>query len=85
MRILHTADWHIGHRLYERNRVGEHKQFLDWLLETIKEHEIDVLLVSGDVFDTALPASDVTDLYYRFLFQLYDKTETQAVITASQP
>ena len=82
MRILHTADWHIGHRLYERNRVGEHKQFLDWLLETIKEHEIDVLLVSGDVFDTALPASDVTDLYYRFLFQLYDKTETQAVITA---
>ena len=82
MRILHTADWHIGHRLYERNRVGEHEQFLDWLIETIKEQEIDVLLVSGDVFDTALPASDVTDLYYRFLFRLYDETETQAVITA---
>lgn len=82
MRILHTADWHIGHRLYERDRVGEHKQFLDWLLETIKEQEIDVLLVSGDVFDTALPASEVTKLYYEFLFQLYDETETQAVITA---
>jgi exonuclease SbcD len=82
MRILHTADWHIGHRLYERNRVGEHKQFLDWLLETIKEHEIDVLLVSGDVFDTALPASEVTNLYYQFLFRLYHETSAHAVITA---
>ena len=82
MRILHTADWHIGHRLYERNRVAEHRQFLEWLLETIKEHEIDVLLVSGDVFDTALPASEVTNLYYQFLFRLYHETSAHAVITA---
>ena len=82
MRILHTADWHIGHRLYERNRIDEHRQFLEWLLETIKEHAIDVLLVSGDVFDTALPSSEATDLYYQFLFQLYHETNAQAVITA---
>ncbi len=82
MRILHTADWHIGHRLYERNRIEEHRQFLDWLLATIREHDVDVLIVSGDIFDTALPASEATNLYYEFLFQLYDKSDTQAVITA---
>ena len=82
MRILHTADWHIGHRLYERNRIEEHRQFLKWLLAIIQQHEVDVLIVSGDVFDTASPASEATDLYYQFLFQLYTESDAQAVITA---
>ena len=82
MRILHTSDWHIGHRLYERLRIKEHRQFLDWLLAQIKENEVDVLLVSGDIFDTALPSSEATNLYYQFLFKLYDETHAHAVITA---
>ena len=82
MRILHTSDWHIGHRLYERSRIDEHRQFLDWLLETIQENTVDVLLVSGDIFDTALPSSEATDLYYQFLFRLYRETHAHAVITA---
>ena len=82
MRILHTSDWHIGHRLYEQDRIGEHRQFLDWLLTKIKEKEVDVLLVAGDIFDTALPSSEATNLYYRFLFRLYSETHAHAVITA---
>ena len=82
MRILHTADWHIGHRLYERSRIEEHHQFLDWLLTTLQENAVDVLLVAGDIFDTALPSSEATDLYYQFLFRLYRETHTHAVITA---
>ncbi len=82
MRILHTADWHIGHRLYEQPRIEEHRQFLDWLLAKIKEKEVDVLLVAGDIFDTALPSSGATDLYYQFLFRLYRETRAHAVITA---
>ena len=82
MRILHTSDWHIGHRLYERRRIEEHDQFLDWLLTTVQAHAIDVLLVAGDIFDTALPSSEATDLYYRFLFRLYSETRAHAVITA---
>ena len=82
MRILHTSDWHIGHRLYERPRIEEHRQFLDWLLMTLQENAVDVLLVSGDIFDTALPSSEATDLYYQFLFRLYRETQAHAVITA---
>ena len=82
MRILHTSDWHIGHRLYEQPRIEEHRQFLDWLLTTVQENAIDVLLVAGDIFDTALPSSEATDLYYQFLFRLYRETPTHVVITA---
>ena len=82
MRILHTSDWHIGHRLYERHRIEEHRQFLDWLLTTLQENAVDVLLVAGDIFDTALPSSEATDLYYQFLFRLYRETHAHAIITA---
>jgi len=82
MRILHTADWHIGQRLHERQRTDEHEQFLDWLLNTIQEHQVELLLVSGDIFDTALPSSESTNLYYRFLYRLFDETEAYTMITA---
>ena len=82
MRILHTSDWHIGHRLYERSRVDEHRKFLEWLLEIIEEREIDALLIAGDIFDTALPSAESTDLYYQFLFRLYEETSASAVIIA---
>ena len=82
MRILHTADWHIGQRLHERQRTDEHEKFLNWLLKIIREYQVELLLVSGDIFDTALPSSDSTNLYYQFLYRLYDETDTYTVITA---
>lgn len=82
MRILHTADWHIGQRLYERQRLDEHRKFLEWLLETIKCEKVELLLVSGDIFDTSLPSADATNLYYEFLHRFSKETEAYAVITA---
>ena len=82
MKIIHTADWHIGQRLHERSRLDEHKQFLDWLLETIQKHHVDLLLVSGDIFDTSLPSAEATNLYYRFLYRLFNETDAYTVITA---
>ena len=82
MKIIHTADWHIGQRLHERSRLDEHKQFLDWLLDTIQEHTVELLLVSGDIFDTALPSAEATNLYYQFLYRLFNETDTYTVITA---
>jgi len=68
--------------LYERSRVDEHRKFLEWLLEIIEEREIDALLIAGDIFDTALPSAESTDLYYQFLFRLYEETSASAVIIA---
>lgn len=82
MKILHTADWHIGQRLHERQRTDEHEQFLDWLLRKIRKHQVELLLVSGDIFDTSLPSAESTNLYYRFLYRLFAETDTYTVITA---
>ena len=67
MKILHTADWHIGRSLYGRKRYEEFEAFLDWLAEIIQQHGIDALVVAGDIFDTSTPSNRAQGLYYRFL------------------
>jgi exonuclease SbcD len=81
MRILHTADWHLGARLVERDRLPEHAAFLDWLIDTLRNEKIDALLVSGDVFDAANPPQDAVALYFDFLKRLADLKTVKAVIT----
>jgi exonuclease SbcD len=67
MKLLHTSDWHLGRSLYGRKRYTEFFAFLDWLTHTIQEEQVDVLLVSGDVFDTSTPSNRAQELYYQFL------------------
>jgi len=67
MKILHTSDWHIGHNFFKIDRSREFKDFFEWLLKTIQEEGIDILLVSGDIFDTYNPSNEALKLYYDFL------------------
>lgn len=70
MKILHTADWHLGHQLHGHERRFEHDSFLDWLADTILERQIDALLVAGDLFDTANPPASAWQQLYGFLARL---------------
>ncbi|MDA3614544.1 exonuclease SbcCD subunit D C-terminal domain-containing protein [Polluticaenibacter yanchengensis] len=70
MKILHTADWHLGKKLEGEERTEEHQQFLNWLLHCINEHHIDVLVVAGDIFDTGTPGNQSLKQYYSFLWQV---------------
>ena len=70
MKILHTADWHLGHQLHGHDRRFEHDAFLDWLTDTLKAREIDALLVAGDLFDPANPPASAWQQLYRFLARL---------------
>ena len=69
MRLLHTSDWHLGHTLHDADRTEEHVAFLDWLGRTIAERDVDALLVTGDVFDSANPPAGAQKLWYRFLVE----------------
>ncbi|MDD2942362.1 MAG: exonuclease SbcCD subunit D C-terminal domain-containing protein, partial [bacterium] len=82
MKILHTADWHIGRILYGRKRYEEFEAFLVWLAETIQQNEIDVLLVAGDVFDTSAPSNRAQELYYRFLCRVAGSSCRHVVVIA---
>lgn len=67
MRLIHTADWHLGQTLHQFDRSHEHQQFLDWLLDTLETEQADALLVAGDVFDTTNPSASSQRQLYRFL------------------
>lgn len=70
MRFLHTSDWHLGMRLYGMDRKKEHEHFLQWLLHQIEEQKIEVLLITGDIFDTSNPPQDALQMYYQFLAEV---------------
>jgi len=67
MKILHTSDWHIGHKLYGQQRTEEFVSFFHWLTKLINQQDIDALVVSGDIFDSQTPSNSSLELYYSFL------------------
>ena len=63
MKILHTADWHLGDTFHGYDRTDEHRHFLDWLLQTVAEEHPDALLLAGDF--VRMYRSDVGDILHR--------------------
>ena len=80
MKILHTADWHLGKRLEQSERTEEHQQFLDWLVDILHAECIDVLIVAGDVFDSGSPSNAAFEQYYRFLRRVKNTCCREVVI-----
>ena len=82
LKILHTSDLHLGKSLYNFNRHDEFEKMLDFLIKTIVELKVDVLLLSGDIFDTTMPSNDTQRLYYNFLNKLQQTPLKHTVIIA---
>ena len=80
MKIIHTSDWHLGQRFFDRDRFDEHEAFLDFLLGTIEAHAVDLLIVAGDIFDTANPPREAERIYYQFLTKLSAMGNCSAII-----
>ena len=67
MKILTTSDWHLGNLFHGNDRLPEHRHFLNWLLDQIKRHRPDALLIAGDIFDNGNPSAAAQGTYYEFL------------------
>lgn len=80
MKILHTADWHIGKKLHKHELSEDFNLFIVWLCDTILEHKVELLLVSGDIFDLANPSSEARRQYYLALVRL-QQLNIQIVLT----
>ncbi|WP_375737494.1 exonuclease subunit SbcD [Pseudomonas boanensis] len=70
MRILHTSDWHLGQHFMGKTRQAEHQAFCAWLIEQVREHQVDAVLIAGDVFDTGAPPSYAREQYNQFIVEL---------------
>ncbi|WP_019481216.1 exonuclease SbcCD subunit D [Arthrobacter sp. TB 23] len=63
MRLLHTSDWHLGRSFHGVGTLQAQRIFIDHLEKSVREHEVDVVLIAGDVYDRALPGVDVVGLF----------------------
>ena len=83
MKVLHTADWHIGQIFHNFSREEEHKYFFEQLKSIVIKEKPDVMVVSGDIFHTAAPTIISQRLYYNFIVDLSRlDPDLQIVITS---
>ncbi|ULB33993.1 MULTISPECIES: metallophosphoesterase family protein [Proteiniphilum] len=70
MRILHTSDWHLGKRLEDFPRLEEQQAVMHEICEIAEREKVDVVVVSGDLFDTFNPSTEAIELFYKTLKRL---------------
>ncbi len=70
MRFMHTADWHVGKVLKGRDRLDEQREVLAEIAAVAEEHQVDAVLVAGDVYDSAVPSAQAQKLVIQTLLRL---------------
>ena len=70
MRILHTSDWHVGKLLRGHSRLDEHRAVLDEIVTVARDEAVDLVLVTGDLFDSAAPPPDAQRVVWDALLGL---------------
>lgn len=86
MRVLHTSDWHIGRRFKGIDLLEYQRKALEWLIGLIKREQVDVLCVSGDVYDAPRPSAGAVRLFNE-MFQRLGLMESTGIrsISYSRP
>ncbi len=82
MRILHTADWHLGKSLEKRSRIDEQRKFLDDFIEIAKENDIDLVIIAGDIYDSSNPPAIAEKMFYDTLKKISDNGKRLILIIA---
>ena len=70
MKILHTADWHLGKRLDRFSRIEEQRAVMEEIVQIANDQKVDMVIVAGDLFDNFTPNTDAVELFYKTLKQL---------------
>ncbi|MDQ1671376.1 MAG: repair protein SbcD/Mre11 [Actinomycetota bacterium] len=83
MRLLHTSDWHLGRSFHREDLLGAQAQFIDFLVETVVAAQVDVVVVSGDIYDRALPSVDAVSLCNEALRRLADTGARTVLISGN--
>ena len=75
IRILHTADWHLGREFHGADLTEAHRHFFDWLAGQIEDRRVDLVVMAGDIFDRALPPAASVGLLNEQLARLSELCE----------
>lgn len=80
MRILHTSDWHLGKYLEGQSRLDEQARFIEDFIELVREKEVDLIIIAGDIYDTANPPAKAEKLFYESMKALTDNGDRVVLI-----
>lgn len=79
-KFIHTSDWHLGQNFYGYDRSEEQNHFLRQLVDIVRQHQPDALLVSGDIFHTAAPSSAAVTLYVNAMLDIHNTCPKMAIV-----
>ncbi|KFF08170.1 metallophosphoesterase family protein [Chryseobacterium luteum] len=79
MKILHTADWHLGKRLDRFSRLEEQISAMEEIISIADEEDVDLILVAGDLFDNFTPGVETAELFYKTLKRLSQNGERPVI------
>lgn len=82
MKIIHTSDWHLGISLHNASLLEEQKNFVDFLAMTVKEQNIDAVMIAGDIFDHSVSSAEAISLYNETVTKLCNEIGIPVIISA---
>lgn len=82
MRFIHTSDWHLGKNLEGHSRIEEQKKFCDDFINIVKENNIDMVLIAGDIYDTTNPSAEAEKLFYSTVSKISENGKRCVVVIA---
>ncbi|HTO15192.1 MAG TPA: exonuclease SbcCD subunit D [Edaphocola sp.] len=82
MKILHTADWHLGKKLDNYSRLEEQRVVLEEIVQIAKDQEVDMVIVAGDLYDNFTPSNEATELLYKTLKRLANNGKVPVIAIA---
>lgn len=82
LRFIHTSDWHLGKNLEGHSRIEEQKKFCDDFIKIVKENNIDMVLIAGDIYDTTNPSAEAEKLFYSTVSKISENGKRCVVVIA---
>lgn len=82
MKLLHSSDWHLGKSLEGQSRLPEQELFLNDFVQMVEENNIDVVLLSGDIYDSGNPPAKAEQLFYDTLKKISRQGERLIIVIA---
>lgn len=82
MKIIHTSDWHLGISLHNASLLDEQRHFVDFLINIIKEKNIDAIMIAGDIFDHSVSSAEAISLYNDAVTKLCKDLNIPVIISA---
>ncbi|WP_280539008.1 exonuclease SbcCD subunit D C-terminal domain-containing protein [Chromohalobacter sp. 11-W] len=80
MKLIHTADWHLGQTFHGQERHTEQRAFLDWLLATLETRRPNALLIAGDIFDVVNPSLRAQEMLYDFIVEAHQRLPQLTIV-----